>query len=194
MQEARSVWYMNNPMLFDVVAPIDGLDPSVKVVMDAAVADLYVFDKLQKTVTTASGAGVTIIPIQADQFVNGDVLRIETDPDAFTKATITDASTAGQVTVDTSVTFAKGARVWKAYGDSVGHNPVNIGTNYGTAKLVLDTGETWGYAIEVPYTYDSTLCRRDLVLECYMVIVKAGTGARYVTFWDVIMAEANGTP
>lgn len=190
MQANNVTWYMNNPLLLDIVAPIDHADPSALVVVDAADVSVYVLDKVAKTVTTAAGATVTVIPIQKDVFAAGDVLYIEDEAAEFFKVTVSDASTVGEVTVTPACSFSIGGRVWKAYGDSASYASIDVSGEYGTAAL---TSSNWGYVVEIPYTYDSRL-RRDLTLEVYAVLTKTGTGARYTRAWDVIMAEPRGAP
>lgn len=184
-------WYRGNHLLLDVVAPLDKVDPSAHVVMDAATTiQAHIFSKRTKSTASAAeaAAAVTITLDDLTDLAVGDVITIEESDGNFTRHPVTVlAPTTKIVTFTTGLTVGSviGARVWKTYGAAV-----VTGVAYGTADVAKTD---WGYVFDVPYTYDTTI-RRNENLEAMAVLHKTSTTAHYEQLWDVILAEAYGPP
>lgn len=184
-------WPIGNNLLIDLIAPLDELDPSAKVVMDSATTITgHALSKRAKSVATAveAAAAVTITLESVVNFAVGDEILIEETDGTFTRHPITVIDTATKiVTFTTGLTVGSGieARVWKTYGSAV-----ITGVSYGTAA-VAETN--WGYVFDFPYDYDSELTR-GLQLEIMAVLHKTSTGAHYTRTWNVIMSESYGNP
>lgn len=187
-------WYMGNGLLLNVIAPLDyGPNPSVPVVMDSAsTVTAHLFDKDVKSTTTKSETAATsaVYLESVVGFSVGDEITIEETDATFLRRTIANIGDGGDpkrigISVSLPTGCAKGARVWKTYG-----NAVVTGIAYGTP---LVTTTDWGYVFEFVPNYDSNLIRNQR-LEAMVVLKKSSTSASYTRTWEVIVAEPYGTP
>lgn len=182
-------WYKGNELLLDIVAPLDGQDPSAPVVMDSAVGAGYLFDKrIRVNITgTAAGAQMTLPVDDTSELAVGDRMVVMLEDGSLQQLTV-DTLTATQITFTANLTDSvhAGSLLRKVVGVSA----AVVGAAYGTPAVGTSN---WGYTFGFDHQY-SPFSGRDMLIEAYVRLEKVATGAVYSRSWDVAVADARGAP
>lgn len=186
------VWRRGNPLTLDIAAPLDKADPSAHLVVDAAVATGYLYDrrKQSEAILGNTGGAVSIVRINPDdtgKFAIGDIFELFQDYDTTRFSdTITTIDTAtGDIGFagTTTAGWAIGGRFIKRLGAPI------VGAAYGTPAL---TSVDWGYTVQFPAEHGQIATGgidelQELLAE--VVLFKVATGARLERSWDVLRTD-----
>lgn len=182
-------WSIGRPIQFDIIAPIDEQDPSVPVVMDAATAIGWLFNKRVRTQITADAliTDTSLIVNDTSDYLSGDTVVVMHEDGSLGSYLL--AVPPPDLTTLTIPALSDGVRKGALIKKSIIASS-KAGVAYGTASL---EHQRWGYVVSWGYV-DAPSAERDMLLEAYIRVEKVATGAIYTESWDVIVAGARGAP
>ncbi len=184
----NETWRVGNPLVVDIVAPMDNIDPSAPAMATGGTLNVKIFEKPSRTRVTADVAGAATLVYLSDvsAYAVGDYVALELVDGTVEQLEITaiDVDTL-ELTLDTgpSDDVQAGTDAFKALlaGSGV------AGAEYGTPAV---DSELWGYIAEIPWPANSTYeYTRGLELLLRATLDVAGSGAHWERSWVVTIVE-----
>jgi hypothetical protein len=182
------IWRVGNPLVVDIVAPIDKIDPSAPALATGGTLNVKVFEKnsRQRVTIDVAPAAVLVYLNDTSDYSASDRIALELADGTIEQLDITSIDQAtNEITLTSgpSDTVKAGTQAYVALLASSGV----AGAEYGTAAL---DSEDWGYIAEIPWPptsgYEWT---RGLTLLVLATLDVAGSGAHWERIWPITITD-----